>query len=302
MPGSSLALVAIDRLPFPRPDEPLLQARRERARADAFRLVDLPRAATLLAQGAGRLIRTQTDQGVVAVLDPRLATNARYRWDIVRALPPMRRTRDRAEAEAFLADIAAGAALMDDDEPDAGSRHRADRRGASASIPTPSPTPPRSSAVAGASDRGRCWPWPWWWSWWPAVVVVVSGRKSPDRNRQRPRPSWPPGRPGTGPPCRPWSPRPAGDHHERAAPARQPADSVRRGHRRRGRRSPGGRRRPAPDQGHLHARLGDHEPRHRPPRPSPPTTPWPGSGPGPTTRRSPWSPATTVPPWPGAGR
>ena len=94
--------MAIDRLPFPRPDEPLLQARRERARADAFRLVDLPRAATLLAQGAGRLIRTQTDQGVVAVLDPRLATNARYRWDIVRALPPMRRTRDRAEAEAFL--------------------------------------------------------------------------------------------------------------------------------------------------------------------------------------------------------
>jgi ATP-dependent DNA helicase DinG len=106
VPGSSLALVTIDRLPFPRPDEPLLQARRERARADAFRLVDLPRAATLLAQGAGRLIRTQTDQGVVAVLDPRLATNARYRWDIVRALPPMRRTRDRAEAEAFLREIA----------------------------------------------------------------------------------------------------------------------------------------------------------------------------------------------------
>ena len=43
----------------------------------------------------------------MAVLDPRLATNARYRWDIVRALPPMRRTRDRAEAEAFLADITA---------------------------------------------------------------------------------------------------------------------------------------------------------------------------------------------------
>ena len=92
----------VDRLPFPRPDEPLLQARRERARADAFRLVDLPRAATLLAQGAGRLIRTATDRGVVAVLDPRLATNPRYRWDIVRALPPMRRTKDRAEVEAFL--------------------------------------------------------------------------------------------------------------------------------------------------------------------------------------------------------
>ncbi|MBI2708705.1 MAG: ATP-dependent DNA helicase [Actinobacteria bacterium] len=102
VPGASLSLVAIDRIPFPRPDEPLLQARRERARGDAFRVVDLPRAATLLAQGAGRLIRTATDRGVVAVLDPRLATQAAYRWDIVRALPPMRRTRDRAEALAEL--------------------------------------------------------------------------------------------------------------------------------------------------------------------------------------------------------
>jgi ATP-dependent DNA helicase DinG len=102
VPGPSLSLVTIDRIPFPRPDEPLLQARRERARADAFRLVDLPRAVTLMAQGAGRLVRSRTDRGVVAVLDPRLATNQRYRWDIVRALPPMRRTRQRSEAEEFL--------------------------------------------------------------------------------------------------------------------------------------------------------------------------------------------------------
>jgi ATP-dependent DNA helicase DinG len=102
VPGDTLTLVTIDRLPFPRPDDPLLQARRERARADAFRLVDLPRATTLLAQGAGRLIRTATDRGVVAVLDPRMATNAKYRWDVVHALPPMRRTKDRAETEAFL--------------------------------------------------------------------------------------------------------------------------------------------------------------------------------------------------------
>ena len=99
--GSTLSLVTIDRLPFPRPDEPLLQARRERARAGAFALVDLPRATTLLAQGAGRLIRSASDRGVVAVFDPRLAT-ARYRWEIVNALPPMRRTRDREEVEAFL--------------------------------------------------------------------------------------------------------------------------------------------------------------------------------------------------------
>jgi ATP-dependent DNA helicase DinG len=102
VPGDTLTLVTLDRIPFPRPDDPLLQARRERARAEAFRLVDLPRATTLLAQGAGRLIRTATDRGVVAVLDPRMATNARYRWDIVHALPPMRRTKDRAEVEAFL--------------------------------------------------------------------------------------------------------------------------------------------------------------------------------------------------------
>jgi ATP-dependent DNA helicase DinG len=83
-----------------------MQARRDKAGAGAFRLVDLPRAATLLAQGAGRLIRSSSDRGVVAVLDPRLAS-ASYRWDLVRALPPMRRTRHRADVEAFLADILA---------------------------------------------------------------------------------------------------------------------------------------------------------------------------------------------------
>ncbi|MDQ1443538.1 MAG: ATP-dependent helicase DinG [Acidimicrobiaceae bacterium] len=104
VPGRSLSLVVLDRLPFPRPDEPLMQARRDKAGAAAFRLIDLPRAATLLAQGAGRLIRSATDRGVVAVLDPRLASKS-YRWDLVRALPPMRRTRHRAEVEAFLADV-----------------------------------------------------------------------------------------------------------------------------------------------------------------------------------------------------
>ena len=101
VPGATLSLVTIDKLPFPRPDDPLLQARRDRARADGFRLVDLPRATTLLAQGAGRLIRSRSDRGVVAVFDPRLATKS-YRWDFINALPPMRRTKDRAEVEAFL--------------------------------------------------------------------------------------------------------------------------------------------------------------------------------------------------------
>jgi ATP-dependent DNA helicase DinG len=102
VPGSSCSLVAIDRIPFPRPDDPVLQARRERAGASAFRAIDLPRAATMLAQGVGRLVRTRTDRGVVAVLDPRLATSRSYRWDLIRALPPIPRTKDRADVIGFL--------------------------------------------------------------------------------------------------------------------------------------------------------------------------------------------------------
>jgi ATP-dependent DNA helicase DinG len=101
IPGSTLSLVVIDKLPFPRPDDPLLSARREQLGPTAFADIDVPRAATMLAQASGRLIRNSTDRGVVAVLDPRLGT-ARYRWDIVKSLPPMKRTRDRAEVEAFL--------------------------------------------------------------------------------------------------------------------------------------------------------------------------------------------------------
>jgi ATP-dependent DNA helicase DinG len=91
VPGATLSLVTIDR--------------RERAGTGAFRLVDLPRATTLLAQGAGRLIRSSTDTGVVAVLDPRLAT-AGYRRTMIEALPPMRVTTTRADALAFLRSIA----------------------------------------------------------------------------------------------------------------------------------------------------------------------------------------------------
>ena len=109
VPGRTLSLVTVDRIPFPRPDDPLNQARRDRAGPEAFRVVDLPRAATLLAQGAGRLLRSASDRGVVAVLDPRLG-RAGYRWELVNALPPMRRTRHRAEAEAFLREVTTGPA------------------------------------------------------------------------------------------------------------------------------------------------------------------------------------------------
>ena len=104
VPGRALSLVVLDKIPFPRPDDPLLQARRDRLGRDAFRLIDLPRAATLLAQGAGRLIRSGSDRGVVAILDRRLST-ARYGWELVQALPPMRRTRHRSEVEQFLSSM-----------------------------------------------------------------------------------------------------------------------------------------------------------------------------------------------------
>lgn len=104
IPGRTLSLVTIDRIPFPRPDDPLLSARRDAIGDRAFREIDLPRAATLLAQATGRLIRNATDQGVVAVFDPRLG-NAGYRRDILESMPPMRKSIDRAEVEEFLRTI-----------------------------------------------------------------------------------------------------------------------------------------------------------------------------------------------------
>jgi ATP-dependent DNA helicase DinG len=103
VPGHSLSLVTIDRLPFSVPNDPLAEARRERSESP-FMEVDLPRATMLLAQGVGRLIRNKDDRGVVAVLDTRLAT-ARYRSAMFKKLPPMRRTRDRAQVQRFLEDL-----------------------------------------------------------------------------------------------------------------------------------------------------------------------------------------------------
>jgi ATP-dependent DNA helicase DinG len=109
IPGVGLSLVAIDKIPFPRPNEPLHAARRDRAirdGQDAFNTIDVPRAALLLAQGTGRLIRHREDRGVVAVLDKRLAT-AGYRRAILDSLPPFKRTIDGAEVRAFLREITA---------------------------------------------------------------------------------------------------------------------------------------------------------------------------------------------------
>ncbi len=96
VPGEACHLVVIDRIPFPRPDDPLIAARSraaEQSGGNGFTSISVPRAALLLAQGVGRLIRSSTDRGVVAILDPRLAT-ARYGDYLRRSLPPFWFTTD----------------------------------------------------------------------------------------------------------------------------------------------------------------------------------------------------------------
>ena len=96
VPGPSCTLVAIDRIPFPRPDEPVMSARAAEADAaggSGFMQVSLPRAALLLAQGTGRLIRSIDDRGVVAILDSRIVTK-RYGSVLLNSMPPFWRTSD----------------------------------------------------------------------------------------------------------------------------------------------------------------------------------------------------------------
>jgi len=96
VPGDTCSLVVIDRIPFPRPDDPLTAARTRRADESGFNgfmSVSVPRAALLLAQGSGRLIRSREDRGVVAVLDPRLATSAYGRY-LRASMPPFWYTTD----------------------------------------------------------------------------------------------------------------------------------------------------------------------------------------------------------------
>jgi ATP-dependent DNA helicase DinG len=104
VPGRSLSLVVVDRIPFPRPDDPLSSARQRAVAArggNGFLAVAATHAALLLAQGAGRLLRSTEDRGVVAILDPRLAT-ARYGGFLRASLPPFWPTTDGAVARAAL--------------------------------------------------------------------------------------------------------------------------------------------------------------------------------------------------------
>jgi ATP-dependent DNA helicase DinG len=96
VPGDACILVAIDRIPFPRPDDPVMSARSAQVDSEGgsgFMKVSLPRAALLLAQGTGRLIRSIDDRGVVAILDSRIVTK-RYGSILLNSMPPLWRTSD----------------------------------------------------------------------------------------------------------------------------------------------------------------------------------------------------------------
>jgi ATP-dependent DNA helicase DinG len=109
VPGPSLQLVVIDRIPFPRPDDPLASARQRAVAArggNGFMSVAATQAALLLAQGTGRLLRTMSDRGVVAILDPRLVT-ARYGTFLRASLPPFWTTTDPDVVRGSLRRLAA---------------------------------------------------------------------------------------------------------------------------------------------------------------------------------------------------
>jgi ATP-dependent DNA helicase DinG len=111
--GEALQLVIIDKLPFAPPDDPVLAARIEHMKKEgrnAFMEYQLPRAVISVKQGAGRLIRDETDRGVLMLCDPRLIAKP-YGKRVWRSLPPMRRTREADEAVAFFEAVEADDAL-----------------------------------------------------------------------------------------------------------------------------------------------------------------------------------------------
>jgi ATP-dependent DNA helicase DinG len=107
VPGDALSVVVLDKLPFAPPDDPLLAARLAKLESDGgqpFMDWQLPQAAIALKQGAGRLIRTETDRGVLMIGDPRL-TDKPYGRRIWQSLPPMKRTRELDEVVEFLVQV-----------------------------------------------------------------------------------------------------------------------------------------------------------------------------------------------------
>ena len=104
VPGSALRLVIIDRIPFASPQDPLVGARIDYIKSQGqspFKSYQLPHAAIMLRQGFGRLIRKQSDAGLVAILDPRM-TEKGYGKVLLRSLPETEMIRDLAQAKSYL--------------------------------------------------------------------------------------------------------------------------------------------------------------------------------------------------------
>jgi ATP-dependent DNA helicase DinG len=105
--GEALSVVIIDKLPFAPPDDPVLAARIDKMNAEgknAFMEYQLPYAVLTLKQGAGRLIRDETDRGVLMICDPRLISKP-YGKRIWQSLPPFKRTRELADVEVFFSEM-----------------------------------------------------------------------------------------------------------------------------------------------------------------------------------------------------
>ncbi|MGZ4746265.1 MAG: ATP-dependent DNA helicase [Oryzihumus sp.] len=161
VPGSSCQLVIIDRIPFPRPDDPLASARSQaiaRMGGNGFMAVSATHAALRLAQGAGRLVRRGDDRGVVAFLDSRMMT-ARYAGFLQRSLPPFWPTTDRAMVLAALK-------RLDETAPEPLPVHEPALRGMSGAVEGTSmgeaarpvaSAPPQARSPRTAVTQGRAW-------------------------------------------------------------------------------------------------------------------------------------------------
>ena len=160
VPGSSLQLVVIDRIPFPRPDDPLSSARTQavaRAGGNGFMAVSAGHAALRLAQGSGRLVRRGTDRGIVAFLDPRLVT-ARYAGFLQRSLPPFWPTTDRDLVLAALRRLDETAGEPEPvAEPPTRSSGVTGAVGTAPSRPVAAGSPPAPGGPRTAVVRGHAW-------------------------------------------------------------------------------------------------------------------------------------------------
>ena len=161
VPGSSCQLVIIDRIPFPRPDDPLASARSQaiaRMGGNGFMSVSATHAALRLAQGAGRLVRRADDRGVVAFLDSRMMT-ARYAGFLQRSLPPFYPTTDRAMVLAALARLDAMApppVAVEEPALRSLTGARADADGTEHPRPVAGP-PPVAASSRSAVTAGHAW-------------------------------------------------------------------------------------------------------------------------------------------------